>query len=334
MSYIFDGVGIGADFVRALIDAQRRGVRVRVLIDDVYVRLSPHTAFPALKQAGVPVAAFNATLVPARLHALNLRNHRKILVVDGRTGFTGGMNIYTPYWRPDAPQEAFRDLHFRLEGPVVAHLREAFVGDWYDTADEVLDAAFWGGEPQVVPGGVPARGIEAGPDEALDRMRWVFMGALATARHSVRIWTPYFVPDQALLAAISTAALRGVEVELLTPARGDHALVQWASQAHHWQVLEHGAHIHVRPGPFDHSKLLLVDDAWVCLGSANWDARSLRLNFEFNVEVYDADLGRQLAGMFEAARAEAWEITHATVAARSLPMRLRDGAARLFTPIL
>ncbi len=335
MSYIFEGVGIGAEFVRALIDAHRRGVRVRVLIDDVYVRLSPRSAFRALKQAGVPVAAFNATLVPARLHAVNLRNHRKILVVDGCVGFTGGMNIYAPYWRPDAPGEAYRDLHFRLEGPVVGQLRETFAGDWCDTVDEVLDAGFWGEEPRPVAGaGALARGIEAGPDETLDRIRWVYMGALAAARHSVRIWTPYFVPDQAVLAAISTAALRGVEIDLLVPAQGDHALVQWASQAHHWQVLEHGARIHAREGPFDHSKLLLVDDAWACIGSANWDARSLRLNFEFNVEIYDATLGRELANLFEAARAQAVEITPDVVGTRPLPVRLRDGAARLLTPIL
>ncbi|MXE50959.1 cardiolipin synthase, partial [Escherichia coli] len=99
-------------------------------------------------------------------------------------------------------------------------------------------------------------------------------------KHSVRIWTPYFVPDQPMIAALSTAALRGVRIDVLTPANGDHPTVQWAARAHYWQVLEHGVRIFERPGPFDHSKLMLVDGAWCCLGSANWDARSLRLNFE------------------------------------------------------
>lgn len=335
MSYIFDGQDIGEDFVAALVDAHHRSVQVRVLIDDVYVRLSRRSAYGPLKQAGVPVAAFNATLLPARLHAVNLRNHRKILVVDGQTGFTGGTNILRPYWRPDAPEQACRDLHFRIEGPVVDHLSDCFGRDWYDTTGETLDRSFWGEMPQrQVSEGMWARGIEAGPDESIDRLRWVFMGALASARHSVRIWTPYFVPDQAVIAAIATAALRGVQIDILTPAENDHAFVQWAAQAHYWQVLENGARVYQRLGPFDHSKLMVVDEAWACLGSANWDARSLRLNFEFNVEVYDEALSRRLADLFDHARSQGVEVTRAQLAARPMAVKLRDGFARLFTPVV
>jgi cardiolipin synthase len=332
MSFIFDGTGIGAEFVAALAAAQRRGVAVRVLIDDVHVRLSWRSAFGTLRRAGVAVAAFNATLVPARLHAVNLRNHRKILVVDGTQGFTGGTNIFAPYWCPEAPDEASRDLHFRLDGPVVQHLRDCFAQDWADTTAEILDDDFWQGEPVAVPDGVPARGIPAGPDVTRDRIRWLFLGAIATARRSIRIRTPYFLPDQATIAALSAAALRGVAVDILIPAESDHPYVLWAAQAHFWQVLEHGARIHARNGPFDHSKLMLVDEAWVCLGS---DARSLRLNFEFNVEVYDSALAARLAADFDRIRdAEAEPVTARSLAARSLPTRLRDGFARLFTPIL
>lgn len=154
------------------------------------------------------------------------------------------------------------------------------------------------------------------------------------ARQSVRIWTPYFVPDQSLLAALSAAALRGVEVDILTPVENNHPLVQWAGRAHYWQVLEHGAHIWERPGPFDHSKLMVVDSRWVCIGSANWDARSLRLNFEFNLEVYDTALAQHLEALFQAARREATLVTAAQLRERPLPIRLRDGAARLFSPML
>jgi cardiolipin synthase len=298
-SYIFDSQGIGAQFVDALRRAHERGVQVRVLIDDVYARWTPRSAYRALQRAGVPAATFNPTLIPARLHAAHLRNHRKLLVIDGETGFTGGMNIFRSYWRPDAPDQACHDLHFRLRGPVVEHLMRSFTDDWCDTTGERLSKGFWG-EPPVTadePGTSWARGIEAGPDEALDRMRWTFMGALSAAKHSVRIWTPYFVPDQPMIAALSTAALRGVRIDVLTPANGDHPTVQWAARAHYWQVLEHGVRIFERPGPFDHSKLMLVDGAWCCLGSANWDARSLRLNFEFNVEVYDTALSTRLESL-------------------------------------
>jgi cardiolipin synthase len=334
-SYIFDAAGIGAAFIDALHRAQRRGVAVRVLIDDVYVRLSRGSAYPVLRAKGVPVASFNPPIIPARLHAANLRNHRKLLIVDGRLGFTGGMNIHTPYWNPEDPGRARRDLHFRVQGPVVGHLADAFARDWLDTTGEPLGPAFWGSPPAPLPAATSlARGIEAGPDEAIDRVRWTFLGAIAAARHSVRIWTPYFVPDQALLSALATAALRGVAVEVLTPQNGDHPFVQWAARAHYWQILEHGARIFERSGPFDHTKLMLVDDEWVCLGSANWDARSLRLNFEFNVEVYDPGLAAVLAQHFVSARDEARRITLDDVDRRPLAIKLRDGFARLFAPVL
>lgn len=335
-SYIFDSRGIGAQFVDALHRAHARGVQVRVLVDDVYARWTRQSAYKRLKRFGVTVASFNPTLLPARLHATHLRNHRKLLVIDGESGFTGGMNIFSPYWRPGAPEQACHDLHFRLRGPVVAHLMQCFTEDWCDTTGEWLDDHFWGKPPAPVeePGGSWARGIEAGPDEALDRMRWTFMGALSSARNSVRIWTPYFVPDQPIIAALSTAALRGVRIDVLTPANGNHPPVQWAARAHYWQVMEHGVRIFERPGPFDHTKLMLIDDSWCCLGSANWDARSLRLNFEFNVEVYDPALCTRLGALFDATRDASAAVMPEALLARPLAVRLRDGVARLFTPIL
>lgn len=335
-SYIFDGRGIGAQFVEALHRAHVRGVHVRVLIDDFDARWGRRSAYQQLKRAGVAVASFNPTLIPARLHAAHLRNHRKILVIDGTTGFTGGMNIFSPYWRPEAPEQACHDLHFRLRGPVVSHLIRCFTEDWCDTTGERLDDRFWGELPASVnePGDSWARGIEAGPDETLDRMRWTFMGALCAARRSVRIWTPYLVPDQPMIAALSAAALRGVRIEVLTPANGDHPSVQWAARAHYWQVMEHGVRIFERLGPFDHTKLMLIDGRWCCLGSANWDARSLRLNFEFNVEVYDAALCTRLEVLFDAIRDASAVVSPAALRARPLAVQLRDGVARLFTPIL
>ncbi|MBM4309427.1 MAG: cardiolipin synthase [Deltaproteobacteria bacterium] len=331
-SYIFDRTGIGKDFIEALDDANRRGVQVRVLIDDVHVRLVRTSACGALK---LPVASFNPPIIPARLYAANLRNHRKILVVDGSVGFTGGMNIHRPCWCPDAPHKEWRDLHFCVEGPVVAHLAQVFARDWFETVNENIEEDFWGATASPVPGGTAlARGIEAGPDETTDRIRWTFMGALSAARQSVRIWTPYFAPDQAILAALGTAALRGVEVDVLIPATCNHALVQWAARAHYWQVLEHGARIFERPGPFDHSKLMIVDGQWICMGSANWDARSLRLNFELNVEVIDAALAAGLEAEFLAVRSISAPVTAEDMRARPLPLKLRDGAARLFTPIV
>jgi len=332
-SYIFDGDGIGREFVLALGDAVKRGVDVRVLIDDVDARFSGSSAAKPLRKAGGKVAVFNPPFVPARLHALNLRNHRKILVVDGAVGFTGGMNVDSRYFSADAPESAYRDLHFRLQGPVVAQLMEVFADDWQFSSDEPLRGPKWF-PPLAEHGAVLARAIEAGPDEAFERVRWAILGGLNAAQRSIKILTPYFIPDQSLISALNAAALRGVEVDIVVPESSDLPHVHWAMYGQLWQVLDHGCRVWSRPGPFDHSKLLVVDGAWTLLGSANWDARSLRLNFELNVECYSVELGAHLDGLIQARISGSKEITLATVDARRLPIKLRDGVARLFAPYL
>lgn len=332
-SYIFDGDGIGADFVAALVTALRRGVEVRVLIDDVDARWSSSTAVKPLRQAGVDVAVFNPPFLPARLHAMNLRNHRKILVVDGAEAYTGGLNVDSRYWRPEAPERAYRDLHFRLRGPVVAHLMEVFADDWHFTTEEALRGEQW--FPRLAPAGeILARGIEAGPDESFERVRWAIIGGLSAAQRSVRILTPYFLPDQGLVTALDAAAMRGVEVDIVIPEHSDLPHVHWAAFGQLWQVLDQGCRVWLRPGAFDHSKLLLVDGAWTLLGSANWDARSLRLNFELDVECYSVELGAHLEGLVQARIAGARPYTLADDRRRTLPVKLRDGVARLFAPYL
>ena len=330
-SYIFDRDGIGAQFVAALAAAAKRGAEVRVLIDDVDARFGS-SAVKALKNEGVNVAVFNPPLVPARLHALNLRNHRKILVVDGAIGFTGGLNVDQRYWRPEAPDQASRDVHFRLAGPVVAQLMEVFADDWQFTTREALRGARWF-PPLPEAGTVLARAIEAGPDEAFERIRWAIIGGLNAAQRSIRILTPYFIPDQTLLAELNAAALRGVEVDIVIPEKSDLPHVHWAMYGQLWQVLEH-CRVWTRPGPFDHSKLLVVDGAWTLLGSANWDARSLRLNFELNVECYSVELGARLDGMVQARISASRRLTLEEIDARPLLVKLRDGLARLFAPYL
>ena len=332
-TYIFDRDGIGRQFVEALGRAVARGVEVRVLLDDTDARFSWGSAARALRRAGVPVGVFNPTLVPARFHAAHLRNHSKILVADGRVGFTGGINIATDYWHAARAGECSRDLHFRLHGPVVAHLAEVFAADWQFATDEVLAGEKW--FPALAScGPMAARGIETGPDENFERLRWTIHGALAAARTSERILTPYFLPDGALISALNVAAMRGVEVDILLPERNDLPHVKWAMHAQLWQVLECGCRVWLMPGPFDHSKLLLVDGAWSLFGSANWDARSLRLNFEFNVECYSAELGERLEAFVQSKRAAARRVTSEAMDARPLPVKLRDGIARLFAPYL
>jgi cardiolipin synthase len=181
---------------------------------------------------------------------------------------------------------------------------------------------------------VLARGIESGPDEAFERVRWAMIGAINAAQRSIRVVTPYFIPDNTLISCLNAAALRGVDVDILLPEETDLPHVRWAMFGQLWQVLDHGCEVYLRPGPFDHSKLMVVDGAYVLLGSANWDARSLRLNFEFDVECYSVELGAHLDGLVGARVQQSRPCTLSQVNARPLPVKLRDGVARLFAPYL
>lgn len=332
-TYIFDVDLAGEQFVAALDRAHRRGVRVRVLVDAVGQRYSRPRAPKVLNEAGVPVAVFLESMLPIRNQYLNLRNHRKILVVDGRVGFTGGLNIRGGCLLAHQPRRPVQDVHFCLEGPVVRGLMGAFEVDWNFTTGERLEGDAW--FPPLVPvGDSLARSLPDGPDEDFDVIRRTILGALAQARTRVRIISPYFLPDQVLLTALNVTALRGIEVEILMPEKSNLRFVQWAAEAEAEQILSGGCRIFLSPPPFDHTKLMLVDDAWCFFGSANWDPRSLRLNFELNVEVYDRPLVRQLHRLFEAKRATATELTAARLQARPLAIKLRDGFARLLSPYL
>ncbi len=332
-TYIFDRDDVGITFARALGDARRRGVQVRVLIDATGTRYSWPSILGVLRREGVRYARFLPAFPRGQLVSINLRNHRKLLVVDGREGFTGGMNLRVGHCLARKPSHPVRDIQFRLRGPVVAHLQEVFAEDWLFTTGERLHGDHWFPQLEGV-GRVFARGLADGPDEDFEVLQWTLLGAVGAARSTVRVMTPYFLPNAPLIAALNLAALRGVSVDILLPGRSNLPFVQWASAAHWWQVLERGCRLWLSPPPFDHSKLLLVDDCWTLLGSTNWDPRSLRLNFEFNVECYDPALARTLAAWFEERRRQARPITLSEVDARGLPVRLRDGVARLLTPIL
>jgi len=324
-TYIFDNDAAGQQFVAALGRAVQRGVSVRVLIDDIGARYHLPTVIGALEDVGVRVARFLPSLLSFSLRYSNLRNHRKVMVVDGRVGFTGGMNIRG---------QELRDLHFRATGPIVAQMQQVFVDDWAFTTNEVLDGEAW--FPALEPvGPVLARGVLDGPDENLDKLRLTILGAIACAQRRITVMTPYFLPDDsAIITALNVASMRGVQVDIVLPAENNLRLVKWAMQATLWQVLERGCRVWYTPPPFDHSKVMVVDGAWSLIGSGNWDARSLRLNFEYNVECYDPDLAILLETQVQELLQRSRRVQLAELDRRPLWVRLRDGISRLFAPYL
>ncbi len=335
-TYIFDSDRVGRLFIAALARAAGRGVRVRVLVDAVGVFYTRPPITRLLAAQGVSVAEFLPPRFPFASPYAHLRNHRKILIVDGTIGFIGGMNIRAGHLATSGAQ-AIADCQFRLTGPVVGHLTETFADDWsFATGARPVDdlaAASPAVEPTPL-GNVFARGIAGGPDETFERVRWAMLAALAVAHRRVRIVTPYFLPEPTLMTALMVAAMRGVRVDIVLPADGNLRLVQWASRAKLAQLLARGCFVWLTPPPFDHSKLMTVDDAWVLLGSANWDPRSLRLNFEFNVECYSEGLAAAVDGMIDARLARAIAYRLADDRARRLLTRLRDGTAWLLSPYL
>lgn len=332
-TYIFDNDEAGRKFVHTLGCAKDRGVEVRVLIDDVGTRYTWPSIKGHLRGEGIKFDTFLPTLIPGQFHYANLRNHRKIMVVDGRVGFTGGMNIRQGCMESNPGKHPLHDLHFKVEGPVVTHLQETFADDWEFCTEEKLTGEAWFPVVNQI-GTCLARGIEDGPDIEYDKIRLTILGAIGCASRSLNIVTPYFLPDQPLITALNVAAMRGVDVNIILPQQNNLWLVQWACTAQLWQVLQRGCKVWLTPPPFDHSKLMVVDDVWSFVGSANWDSRSLRLNFEFNVECYDRILAAQLNEIVRSKISVSRQTSLEEVDSRSIPIRLRDGVARLALPYL
>lgn len=332
-TYIFDRGVVADEFMAALAAAVARGVEVRVLIDGLGARYSRPPIIVELQRRGIPVATFIPVRFPLPNPYANLRNHRKILVVDGHLAFTGGLNIRDACLLSRASPFPTRDTHFRLRGPVVHHLQDTFVFDWRFTTGEHLVGETWF-PPLASAGPMVARGIADGPDETRDALLLTLLGALASARERVQIMTPYFLPDPPLIDALRVAALRGVRVEILIPARGNLRLVQWAQMAQLPPVLRGGCQVLLTRAPFDHSKLMVVDGTWALIGSANWDPRSLRLNFEHVVECYSTEFASAIEAIIAAKREGSHELTRVELNARPLWRKLRDGAAWLMQPYL
>lgn len=328
-TYIFDAGPVGRQFVAALGAAAARGVDVRVLLDGVGELYSWPSVVPLLRQTKARVARF----LPPRLWpptiSVNLRNHRKILSIDGAVAFTGGINVRDRYLA-EAARDRILDLHFRIAGPVVTQVEAVFADDWRFATGETLAA-----EPVAGPAGTAlCRAIADGPETDFDRLTEVIVGAIGHAQRRVAIMTPYFLPPRELIAPLQAAALEGVDVAVILPARNNLWYVHRATRHMLWELLQRGVRVYYQPPPFVHSKLLYIDDRYAQVGSANLDPRSLRLNFEMNVEVYDRNAVEELASHFEDVRRRSVEITLADVDRRPLLTKLVDGAMWLFSPYL
>jgi cardiolipin synthase len=334
-TYILDKDAVGRRIISALCNAAQSGIQVRVLVDGIGTSRSAISMARRLRQSGAKLAVFHPLLgLPMRRPSINLRNHRKILIVDGVIGFTGGINISSRHfftrWRVDS---LVRDVHFRIEGPIVSTIQEVFAQDWQASRDEALIGDHFFPEP-LDAGPALIRAVPSGPDEDLENIYEIILGALRSTRQSVLIMTPYFIPDRTIIQALRSSVLAGVAVDLLLPEKSDHPLVQKASMAYLPELIQTGIRTILVPPPFVHSKLMVVDGFWSLIGSANLDSRSFRLNFEFDLEVYSEAVAEELTRYVKDMSAEGYVLEPGILASRPLRTRLLEGAVKIFSPYL
>jgi cardiolipin synthase len=334
-SYIFDCDPIGRRVADKLLAAKARGVTVRVLIDAVGARYSIPSIIRYLRQRGLDARTFNGNVLTGiKLPYANLRTHRKIILVDDKLAFTGGMNIRQAFTAEFAGGKAARDTHFKIIGPAVADLHVVTAEDWRFATGEQIDPIPYGAPPDDFPTPVNMRVVSSGPDISVETNHKMLLGAISVAHHSIRIMSPYFLPDRELVSALATAAQRGVRIDIVVPLENNLQLVDFAMKAQFDQVLKHGCHIWRVAGTFNHSKLLTVDRRWSYVGSSNLDPRSLRLNFEVDLEVLDAGFAAEIANRIDAAIALSTEVTLAEIRGRPFALRLFEKFIWLGSPYL
>jgi cardiolipin synthase A/B len=307
---------------------------VRVLVDSLGTFWTGRRFFHPIVAAGGKVGRFLPVIPLRGLYRANLRNHRKILVVDGKVGFTGGLNIGNEYgsWRRRR-LGTWRDTHLEMKGPAVAVLQDVFVEDWHFTTGEevAVGEAF---PPIDAAGPELVHVLASGPDSDWEVIHHSIFTTITQATDHVYLTTPYFVPDRALLVALQTAALRGVDVRVLLPERSDQGLVRAAGRFHYQELLRAGIRVFEYSKQMLHAKTVEVDGRWSTIGSANLDLRSFRLNFEVNVVVYGEGVAADLRRMFLRDIETATEITDTTIRTWPLSSRFAYASARLVEALL
>lgn len=336
--YIIQPDRSGESLRDRLTSCASRGVPVRVIVDAVGSARLPDNFWDPLTAAGGrvvvfnPVSAFTAGL--RRRDRVDFRNHRKLVIVDGRLGFTGGINIGREYLGLDPEIGHWRDTHLEISGPAVLGLQEVFALDWLATAGFDDRISSWFPEPEIHEDGCLVQIVDSGPDTAWAPVEQIYLHAIAQARQRVWLATPYFVPSAPLEALLFNAAMRGIDVRILLPERADSLLVDFASRSYFSELLGGGVRIFLYERGFMHAKTLVVDEWMGTVGSANMDIRSFQLNFELNAFVFDRRFCRELAGQFQLDLSHAREHTSEDEARLPLGKRLLQQGSRLFSPLL
>jgi cardiolipin synthase len=330
--YIFHNDAIGRDILNLLMRKSSEGVKVRVLVDGLGNR-SLEKRFGELRKAGVEMAGFYPVRFPFFSRRLNLRNHRKIVVIDGRVGFLGGLNVGDEYLSRNKKIGFWRDTFLKLEGDSVNFLQTVFLNDWNVGTHEDINGPLY--YPQPLQLGSQLTQIAAtGPDSDWGSMLQIFFVALTSAEKTIYIETPYFIPDEGSVMALKTAALSGLDVRIILQGVPDHKITYWASHSYVEELLESGVRIYRYQKGILHAKVLILDGEIGVVGSTNFDIRSFSLNFEISAFIYECAFAHRLEQDFHQDLADSEELVLEEYKLRPLSNRIKESSARLFSPLL
>lgn len=332
--YIIKNDKIGNKVINALTKKAAEGVEVRLLYDAMGCRSLPSHFFDKLKNAGGKVACFFPSLLPLINIRVNYRNHRKIVVVDGKEAFVGGFNIGDEYLGKNKRFGYWRDTHIKIIGSAVASLQQRFLLDWRYASQEKItfDKDYF---PQVISDGkIGIQIVSSGPDSEWEQIKNGYLKMIQSAKKNIYIQTPYFIPDESILEALKIASLSGVDVRIMVPNKPDHPFVYWASLSYIGELLKTGVRSYTYDKGFIHSKVMTVDGNVSSVGTANMDVRSFKLNFEVNAFIYDNNISKSLEDIFEKDIHDCTEITKDLYAKRSLYIKFKESISRLLSPVL
>ncbi|MCA0985358.1 cardiolipin synthase [Halobacillus yeomjeoni] len=331
--YIFRDDNLGERLAEVLIRKAKENVDVKILYDDMGSRLLSKAYIRKIKEAGGEVESFFPSLIPKVNLKINYRNHRKLAIIDGKIGYIGGFNIGDEYLGFSRRFGYWRDTHLRVRGGAVHHMQTRFILDWNHASrrDISYEERYYQAESK---GDVGMQIVSSGPDSEWEQIKNGYIKMIMSAKESVYIQTPYFIPDDSLLDALRIAALSGVDVRLMIPNKPDHPFVYWATFSNVGDLLAAGAKIYVYQKGFLHAKTIVVDEKIASVGTANIDVRSFKLNFEVNAFLYHPDTAKELADRFHEDLVESTELTYKLYQSRTTWIRFKESISRLLSPIL
>lgn len=322
---------IGNEFKEKIINKVNQGVKVRLLYDGLGCNKTNRKYFKQMLEVGVEVRTFLPLSFPRFLRSVNYRNHKKIVIIDGRIAYTGGINVKDEYIN-GLPWGIWNDIHFKIEGSGASGLQSVFLADWYYASGEYLSSSEYYPTAEVF-GEIPIQIVNAEPLGMHSNIMEAMFTAISRAKRYVYIETPYFIPTEGLLVSIQTAAMSGIDVRLVMPKKSDNAFVQYASNSYVEKLLRNKVRVYQYLKGFTHSKLIVIDDELVVAGSANMDIRSLELLFETNLFIYDKEVSKTVKNIYQTDMDNSEELNLHDWLHRSHTVKFREACFRLFSPV-